>query len=117
MYRCLLSIVAFLTLITNAAGAEPLASIMKGQVVTSHPEGVRVIVAEKDGSILDIVETNKAGVFKLDLTVMDTPSESEIMKLNLQVRGKSGVKKNIPVASHVNIFSDTVLLRPISLNR
>lgn len=115
MYRWTLSIVTFLLISINVSVAEPLASIMKGQVLASNAEGLRVVVTESDGSILDIVDTNKAGVFKLDLSVMDTPSESEVMKLNLQVRGKSGVKKTIPVARYVNVFSDTVLLRPISL--
>lgn len=117
MSRCFLSIIAFLVLTINAFAAEPLATVMKGQVVAHNPEGLRVVVAEKDGSILDIVETNKDGVFRLDLTVMDTPSEVEVMKLNLQVRGKSGAQKSISVAKYLNIFSDTVLLRPISLNQ
>jgi hypothetical protein len=103
--------------VVNTATAEPLATVMKGQVVANNPEGLRVIVTEKDGSILDMVDTTKTGVFKLDLTIMDTPSESEVMKLKLQIRGKSGVQKNIPVAKYLNVFSDTVLLRPISLNQ
>lgn len=117
MNRCFLSIIAFLVLTTNVFAAEPLASVLKGQVVANNPEGLRVVVTEKDGSILDMGETNKDGVFKLDLTVMDTPSEAEVMKLNLKVRGKSGAQKSISVAKYLNIFSDTVLLRPISLNQ
>lgn len=117
MYRWFLSIVTFLLLTTNVSVAEPLASVMKGQVVADNPEGIRVLITDKDGSILDIVDTNKMGVFKLDLTVMDTPSQSNIMDLKLQLRGKSGVKKTVPVAGYVNIFSDTVLLKPISLNQ
>ena len=68
-----------------------------------------------DGSILDMADTNKSGIFKLDLSVMDTPSQEEVMKLNLQIRGKSGINKNIQVSRYVNIFDDTVLLRPITL--
>ena len=117
VHRYLLSISVFLLLTTNVFAAEPLASVLKGQVIAKNPEGLRVVVAEKDGSILDMVETNKDGVFKLDLTVMDTPSETEVMKLNLKVRGKSGAQKSISVANYLNIFSDTVLLRPISLNQ
>ena len=117
MNRYLLSIIAFLTLTTNVFAAEPLASVLKGQVVANNPKGLRVIITEKDGSILDMTDTNNEGVFKLDLSVMDTPSESEVMKLYLQVRGKKGVKKEIPIANYLNIFSDTVLLRPISLNQ
>ncbi|MEJ2140956.1 MAG: hypothetical protein P8Y24_01130 [Gammaproteobacteria bacterium] len=117
MCRWILSIVTFLVISTNVSVAETLASVMKGQVVANNPEGVRVVVTEKDGSILDIVDTNKSGVFKLDLSVMDTPSEPNVLKLNLQVRGKSGIKKTVPVASYMNVFSDTVLLRPISLNQ
>ena len=116
MYRWFLSIVTFLIITTNVSFAETLASVMKGQVVANNPEGVRVVVTESDGSILDIVDTNKAGVFKLDLSVMDTPSQSEVMKLNLQVRGSSGEKKTVSVSRYVNVFADTVLLRPIPLN-
>ena len=116
MFKHILAVVTFLVFTTNISVAETLASVMKGQVVAHNPEGLRIMVAENDGSILDIVETGKSGVFKLDLSVMDTPSQSEVMKLNLQIRGKSGEKKVIPVSRYVNIFADTVLLRPIPLN-
>lgn len=109
------SIVVYLVLAGHVVVAEPLATVMKGQIVATTPEKLRVMIAEKDGSILDIAEPNRGGVFKLDLTIMDTPSLSEVMELDLQIRDKSGLRKKVPVAKYLNIFGDTVLLRPIQL--
>jgi len=100
----------------NVVYAEKLATTLKGQVVANNPAGLRVMVMESDGSILDMTDTSAEGVYKLDLTVMDTPSQDEVKKLIVEVRDKSGTKKKIPVAKYLNIFDETVLLRPIILN-
>ena len=114
--RWFLSIVTLLLLAANAVYAEKLASTMKGQIVANNPAGLRVMVTESDGSILDITDTSAAGVYQLDLTVMDTPSQDEVKKLIVEVRDKSGTSKKFPVVRYLNIFDDTVLLRPIILN-
>ena len=55
------------------------------------------------------------GTFILDLTIMDIPSFSEVKKLVIEVKSKSGLKKNFPVKQYLNDFNDTVLLNPIIL--
>lgn len=112
----ILSIVTLFIFSANIVYAEKLATVLKGQVVANNPAGLRVMVMESDGSILDMTDTSAEGVYKLDLTVMDTPSQDEVKKLIVEVRDKSGTKKKIPVAKYLNIFDETVLLRPIILN-
>ena len=47
---------------------------------------------------------------------MDTPSLSEVKKLIVEVKDKSGTKKKFYVIKYLNIFGDTVLLKPITFN-
>ena len=112
----ILSIVTLFILSANIVYAEKLATTLKGQIVANNPAGLRVMVMESDDSILDMTETSAEGVYKLDLTVMDTSSQDEVKKLVVEVRDKSGKRKKFPVARYLNIFDDTVLLRPIILN-
>ena len=116
MKRWILSILTLLLFATNGAHAEKLATKMKGQIVADNPAGLRVMVTESDGSILDITDATAAGLYQLDLTVMDTPSQAEVKKLFIVVRDKSGIIKKVAVESYLNIFDDTVILRPIILN-
>lgn len=100
----------------NIHSAEKLARMMKGQVVANNLVGLRVFVTENDGSILDMAEVTKTGVYTLDLTVMDSASQAEVKKLMVEVRNKSEIKKKVPVADYLNIYGETVLLKPIILN-
>ena len=99
----------------NTANAEKLATVLKGQIVGNNLEEIQVFVTESDGSILDMTNLTPAGIYELDLTIMDMPSHAEVKKLILEVKNKSG-KKKFPVKQYINIFADTVLLTPISFN-
>ncbi|MGD8483459.1 MAG: hypothetical protein PVJ63_09100 [Thioalkalispiraceae bacterium] len=116
MKRWILSFTTLLILSTQAGYAEQLAKTLKGQVVTDDPVGLRVMITDQEGTLLDLTDTGALGVYKLDLTVMDTPSKAQVSKLFVVVRDKSGNSKKVPVADYLNIFDETVLLRPITLN-
>ena len=73
-------------------------------------------LTESDGSILDMSNISAAGIFKLDLTIMDMPSQPEVKKLILEVKNKSGAKRKFAVKKYLKTFADTVLLRPIIFN-
>ncbi|MCW9032144.1 MAG: hypothetical protein OQK58_11700, partial [Gammaproteobacteria bacterium] len=74
-----------------------------------------VMVKESDGSILDMTNVSSTGTFNLDLTIMDTPSLTEIEKLVVEVKDKSGAKKNFLVKEYISNFNNIVLLEPIIL--
>ena len=100
-------------LTTNTAYAEKLASILEGKVMCQNISEIQVLVTENDGSILDMTNLSAAGVYKLDLTIMDTPSQSEVNKLILEVKNKAGTKTKYQVKQYLKVFDDTVLLRPV----
>lgn len=116
MKRWILYITLPCLFIVNTAYAEKLATVMKGQIMTSNPAGIQVLVTESDGSILDMTNLSSKGIYKLDLTIMDNPSHSEVKKLFVEVKDKSGKKKRFRVIQYINVFDDTVLLRPINFN-
>lgn len=116
MKKWFILIVMPLILTLNTAYAEQLATILKGQVVSNNLVEIQVLVTESDGSILDMTNLSAAGIYELDLTIMDMPSYSEIKKLIVEVKDKSGNKKKFPVKQYINIFDDTVLLTPIKFN-
>ena len=116
MKNWLLLITLSFILATNAISAELLATVLKGQIVTSNPADIQVLITESDGSILDMTSITAAGIYKLDLTIMDSPSHSEVKKLILEVKNKSGTKRKFAVKKYISNFGDTVLLRPIIFN-
>lgn len=116
MKNWLLIITLPFVLATSAVGAESLATVMKGQIVTNNPADIQVLISESDGSILDMSSLSTAGTYKLDLTIMDIPSQSEVKKLILEVKSKTGSKRKFAVKKYLNTFADTVLLRPIIFN-
>lgn len=97
----------------NSAYAVELATILRGKIVTTNPAGVQVLITEKDGSILDMTSISSAGVYNLDLTIMDTPSKSEVKELILEVKNKTGAKRKFKLNNYLLSFGDTVLLKPI----
>ena len=103
-------------LATGIANAETLATVLKGQIVTNNPADIQVLITESDGSILDMTNLSTAGIYKLDLTIMDMPSQSEVKKLILEVKNKTGSKRKFAVKKYLDTFADTVLLRPIIFN-
>ena len=103
-------------LATSAVCAETLATVLEGQIVTNNPADIQVLISESDGSILDMSGLSTAGMYKLDLTIMDTPSQSEVKKLTIEVKSKTGTKRKFAVKKYLNTFADTVLLRPIIFN-
>lgn len=74
-----------------------------------------MLIKESDGSILDMTDLSSNGTYNLDLTIMDTPSQTEVNKLVVEVKNKSGNKKDFNVNQYINIFADTVMLKPIVL--
>ncbi len=115
MKNRILLIAALFALNVNFLYAEKLATVLKGKIIANNLSGIEVIIKESDGSILDMTDISASGFYNLDLTIMDTPSQSEVKKLIVEVKNKSGVKKNYSVSQYLNIFDDTVLLKPIVL--
>lgn len=98
---------------TNTAYAEKLASVLEGKIMSKNLSEIQVLITESDGSILDMTNLSAAGVYKLDLTIMDTPSQSEVNKLILEVKNKAGTKKKYQVKQYLKVFDEKVLLRPV----
>lgn len=116
MKRQFLLIFTLITLHSNIVYAEQLASILQGKIIASDFSSLQAMIKESDGSILDFADISASGTFKLDLTIMDTPSEPEVKKLTLEIKSKSGLIKNYPVKQYMTGFDDTVLLKPITFN-
>jgi hypothetical protein len=100
----------------NTVYAEKLATVLQGKVITNNPANIQVLITESDGSILDMTNVSATGMYKLDLTIMDTPSHSEVKKLIVEVKNKTGAKRKFAVKKYLNTFDDIVLLRPIIFN-
>lgn len=115
MKKRTLLIAAIFVLNINFLYAEKLATVLKGQIIANNLSGIEVFIKESDGSILDMTDISASGFYELDLTIMDTPSQSEVSKLIIEVKSKSGAKKEIQLNQYLNIFDDTVLLKPIVL--
>jgi len=116
MKRWTLLIAIPFMLTMNTVYAEKLAIELKGKIVTNDPANIQVLITESDGSILDMTNISAAGVYKLDLTIMDTPSHSEVKKLIVEVKNKTGAKRKFLVKKYLNVFDDVVLLKPIIFN-
>ena len=113
MRKRILIIAALTVLFANIVHAEKLATVLKGKITASNLSNIEVIIKESDGSILDMTEVSSSGTFNLDISVMDEPSLVEVKKLILEVKDKSGRKKNFFVRKYISKFNDTVLLEPI----
>ena len=115
MKNQILAIVTLITLSINTLYAENLATVLRGKIIASNLSEVQVVIKESDGSILDLTEISATGSYDLDLTIMDSPSEVEVNKLIVEVKNKFGQKKVVRVNKYMNVFADTVLLKPIVL--
>lgn len=113
MKRWILVIAIPFMLTLNTVHAEKLATVLSGKIVTNNPASIQVLITESDGSILDMTDLSVSGMYQLDLTIMDTPSQSEVKKLIVEVKNKTGAKRKFRVKNYLNVFDDTVLLRPI----
>lgn len=115
MKNQILTIVALITLGINTLHAEKLATVLRGKIITNNLSGIEVLIKESDGSILDMTDISASGFYELDLTIMDTPSLLEVRKLIVEVKNKSGTKKEVHINQYLNVFDNTVLLKPIVL--
>jgi len=115
MKKQILLITALFVLNMNLLYAEKLATILRGKVISNNLSGIEVVIKESDGSILDMTDISTSGFYNLDLTIMDTPSQSEVKKLIVEVKNKSGASMQVRVNQYMNVFDDTVLLKPIIL--
>ena len=107
-------LITVLTILTaNFAYAEKLATVLRGKIIASNLSNLEVLVKESDGSILDMTDVNATGTFNLDISVMDISSLPEVIKLIVEVKDKSGMKKNFHVKKYMKDFNDTVMLEPI----
>lgn len=114
MIKQILFIATLIILNTSVLYAEEkLATVLRGKIIAHNLSDVEVVIKESDGSILDMTDISAAGIFNLDLTIMDRPSLSEVRKLIVEVKNKSGTKKKFAVSQYMNVFDDTVLLKPI----
>lgn len=101
-------------LVPGVSSAEALASKLKGQVVADNPVGLRVFLKDSENVILDMTDTGEGGVYLLDLTVMDNPTQSELQKLYLEVRQKNGKITRAAIRDFLNVFDQTSLMRPVT---
>lgn len=114
MKKRILVIIALFLLNMNLLYAEKLATVLRGKIIANNLSDIKqVLITESDGSILDMTDISAAGFFDLDLTIMDTPSISEVRKLIVEVKDKTGKSKKVNVSQYMNVFDDTVLLKPI----
>ena len=113
MGKRILLLAALSILILNPVHAEKLATVLRGKIIATNLPGIQVLLKESDGSILDMTNISSTGAFKLDISVMDTPSFTEVKKLIVEVKDKSGTKKNYFVKQYISDFNDTVMLEPI----
>ena len=111
----ILAIMCLVAFSTSIVHAEKLATVLRGKILANNLSGVQVFIKESDGSILDMTDVSTAGIYNLDLTIMDTPSHREVNKLIVEVKAKSGEKKIVSVKKYLTVFADTVLLKPIVL--
>jgi hypothetical protein len=74
------------------------------------------VVTESDGSILDMTSISTTGVYNLDLTIMDTPSLSEVKKLIIEVKNNSGSKVKYLVKQYLKVSGDSILVKPFIFN-
>lgn len=114
MKKRLFLLLTLIMLNPNLVYAEKLASILKGKVLATSFSGLQALIKESDGSILDFADITASGTFKLDLTIMDTPSEPEVRKLTLEIKNKAGLIKKYPINQYITRFDDTVTLKPIT---
>lgn len=115
MIKRILLITTLIILNTNILYAEKLATVLRGKIITHNSSEIEVLIKESDGSILDMTDISASGIYNLDLTIMDKPSQSEVRRLIVEVKSKSGAKKKFSVSQYMNVFDDTVLLKPITL--
>ena len=115
MKKRILLLAALFIFNTNILYAEELATVLSGKIIATNLADIQVLLKESDGIILDMTDVSAAGIFNLDLTIMDTPSLSEVKKLIVEVKNKSGAKKNFSVNQYMKDFDDTVILKPIIL--
>ena len=116
MKKQILLILTFFLININILYAEKLASVLKGKVISRNLSDIEVIMKESDGSILDMTDITNEGSYNLDLTIMDTPSRTEVDKLILEIKNKSGFNKKVNVKDYMKYFDETVELTPIILN-
>ena len=115
MRNKILVLTTLITLSANLIAAEKLASILSGKIISSNLSDIQVLIKESDGSILDMTDLSSNGTYNLDLTIMDTPSQTEVNKLIMEVKNKSGKNKTVHVNQYIKVFADTVMLKPIEL--
>ena len=115
MKKRILLLAALFIFNSNILYAEELATILRGKIIATNLSDIQVFLKESDGIILDMTDVSATGIFNLDLTIMDTPSLSEVKKLIVEVKNKSGAKKNFLVKQYMKDFNDTVILKPIIL--
>ena len=81
--------------------------ILTGKVQTIlSKKDISVFLLDKDGSILDIAGLDNKGNFSLDLTVMDDPVYDKLIKLNIRIALKNGVKKDVKISKILEEFVD-----------
>lgn len=108
-------LITLLTLTSHLVHAENLATVLRGKIISNNLSGMQIIMKESDGSILDMSDISKNGNYNLDLTIMDTPSLTEVDKLTIEVKDISGKIKVFHVNEYMSVFADTVYLKPITI--
>lgn len=84
----------------------------KVQTVISKKK-LTIFLLDRDGSILDLTVPDRNGNFKLDATIMDDPTYSNLIKLKIRISEKKGVVKEYKISDNVAEYVGTkVTLSP-----
>ena len=93
------------------------ASEMTGRIVSSNGSrgitGVSVSLVDKEGTVMDVVETGKDGVYVLDLGVLDNSTPDVVGSLYLKIESKSGRRSRAKIKNVIHTFTDTVTIKSI----
>ena len=99
------------------AVAAPDASELTGRIVSSSGSrgisGISVKLLDREGTVMDVVETGKNGEYVLDLGVLDSVTPTSVKALYLEIKSKSGRKSRAKVADVINAYSDIVTIKNI----
>lgn len=100
-------LICFSSCYSQSLSAAADVEILNGKIQTVlNKKDISVFLLDKDRSILDIAGLDNKGNFSLDLTIMDDPVYDELIKLNIRIALKNGVKKEVKISKVLEEFVD-----------
>lgn len=99
--------VFFMTCYSQCISAASNVDVVTGKITTVlNKKTISVFLLDKEGVILDIAGLDRNGNYKLDATVMDTPSYDNLVKLKLRIKDRKGTIKEINILNNIDEFLD-----------